>query len=143
MWNSNKHEKKPDVNDFLKSRIISSDNPKIKEILKRVSFEDRAESSMGGTKDNAPLDLQRMKISKTMLSNLVVFRPNKIVKKPQELPVLAEGLASKMAVYDSNHSLISLVHQSETYDKMLGQRSEINESKKFPGSYRSISPMPE
>lgn len=97
---------------------------------------------MGETKDNA-LDLQRMKISKTMLSNLVMFRPNKLVKKPQELPVLADGFVPKMAVYDSNHSLISLVHQSETYDKILGQRSDINESKKFPGSYRSVSPIPD
>lgn len=70
-----------------------------------------------------------------------MFKPNKIVKKSQDLPGISDGIASQMAVYDSNHSLISLVHQSETYDKIFGRQP--SESRKFPGSYRSISPIPE
>lgn len=89
--------------------------------------------------------INKLKGTKTILSNLILLRSKSKMMKGLsngEKQDIIHSISNNCIVYDTNNSLIPLMHQSKAYEQIVNLPDGSTLVKGLQGSYRSICPIP-
>lgn len=90
--------------------------------------------------------MNRLKGTKTILSNLILMKSKSKIAKGlsnTEKQDIIHSISNNCVVYDTNNTLIPLMHQSKAFEGVADFSDSASIVKAgLQGSYRSIGPIP-